>query len=96
LINRVSTQTYKDIHSFFENEHRKLHEVVDFSEVSLHMSKKMKIIPKIQAIVFGRCIDDEINHIINDHGQAAVYTQIKEFNRVKRVLKNCVVPHGSK
>jgi hypothetical protein len=62
----------------------------------MHLADRVKIIPKIQAMVFGMSSDQEVNNILEEHGLEAIILQVKEFNKVKKVLSNCVIEHGSK
>ena len=54
----------------------------------------MKIIPKVQAVMFAKSEDKHTNKIYQDHGADALMLQVKEFNLVKKVLKNCAIEYG--
>ena len=71
-INRVSSKTFKTMHERFEIDHRENKEVIEFGDLSLQMREKMKIIPKIQATVFGKSVDKETNQILSEHGQDTI------------------------
>ena len=83
------------MHEKFELEHRNGKEVIDFPSISEHIRDKLKIIPKIQAYIFDTSYDAEIQHIIRHHGFGTIDMQVREYNRVKKVINNCIIPYGT-
>ena len=79
-VNRVSVQTYKDLLSKFEMDVREGKEVIEFEELAEHMRDKMKILNKIQGIVFGKSADMNVNAVIAHKGTIGLFHHIHEFN----------------